>query len=659
MKTFSRIYTTLIFLILYAPIGVMILYSFNSGKSPAVFQGFSLKWYAELFSDAKTLSALSNTLILAVSASLIATVIGTMAAYGMYRMKNKRLKNAINTVTNIPMMNPDIVTGISMMLLFVFVGTLFHFTNNLSFGTILIAHVTFCIPYVILSVLPKFRQLDPHLTEAAMDLGCTPLQAFIKVEFPAVLPGIFTGALMSFTMSLDDFVISYFTTGNGFQTLPIMIYSMTKKRVTPDMYALSSIMFITILVLLLINNYMQGRGERQKAQKVMANRTRRIVVRSSVALAVAAALVFLVILPIANLKQDKFEYEVEYVETPLAGTTLNVYNWGEYIADGSEDYQDIVDLFEQKYGIEVNYTTYASNEDMYAMIKGGGASYDLIIPSDYMVGKLREEGLLEPIDMSKLKNYHYIDEKYKDNMFYDPQNEYSVPYTVGMIGVIYNTTMVDPADVEMKSWDLMWNTDYAGDILTFDNPRDAFGIAQILLGQNVNSTERDDWLIARDKLLEQRKILQGYMMDEIFQTMEGGNAAIAAYYAGDCLSMIAENPDLAFYYPEEGTNVFVDAMCIPKGAKNVDAAMLFIDFLLEPDIAALNANYICYASPHTAVPTNEYYDYPEGTPEYDILYNTPESYITDPSKTQYYHTMSSDMIEFYSNLFFAVKASKS
>jgi spermidine/putrescine transport system permease protein len=263
MKLFSRIYTALIFILLYAPIAVMILYSFNSGKSPAVFQGFSLKWYQELFSSATTFSALRNTLLLALTASLVATVIGTMAAYGMYCMKNRRLKDALQTVTSIPMMNPDIVTGISMMLLFVFAGSLLSLSNKLSFGTILCAHITFCLPYVILSVLPKLRQMDPHLTEAAMDLGCTPFRAFFKVELPAILPGVLTGALMSFTMSLDDFVISYFTGGN-FQTLPILIYSMTKKRVTPDMYALSSLMFLVIFALLLLNNYLQGRSDRQK-----------------------------------------------------------------------------------------------------------------------------------------------------------------------------------------------------------------------------------------------------------------------------------------------------------------------------------------------------------------------------------------------------------
>ena len=222
-----------------------------------------------------------------------------------------------------------------------------------------------------------------------------------------------------------------------------------------------------------------------------------------------------------------------------------------------------------------------------------------------------------------------------------------------MLGIVYNTTVVDEADV--GNWSLMWNEKYAGQILTFDNPRDAFGIAQLYAGLNLNSTELADWDLAQKYLLEQRPLLQGYVMDEIFQAMEGGNAAIAAYYAGDCLSMMDENPDLAFYYPEEGTNMFVDAMCIPKGAKNPGAAMLFMDFLMDPDIAALNANYIAYASPNSAVLENEYYEYGEGTFEYEILYGTPESYKDDPSKTQFYETMPNEVITYYNRLFDQVK----
>ena len=262
-KRFNKLYTILIFIFLYAPIAI--LFSFNDSNSTGVFTGFSLKWYRELLSDEATFTALKNTLILAVSSSLIATVIGTAAAVGINKMKNKYLVGAVNTMTNIPMMNPDIVTGISLMLLFVFVGALVNSQNSLNFWTVLIAHITFNLPYVILNVLPKLRSMDRHLPEAALDLGCTPLQSFFKVELPAIMPGVISGLIMAFTLSLDDFVISYFTVGNGFETLPIRIYSMTKKRVTPDMYALSTFIFIAILALLLLSNFVGDRDEAKKS----------------------------------------------------------------------------------------------------------------------------------------------------------------------------------------------------------------------------------------------------------------------------------------------------------------------------------------------------------------------------------------------------------
>ena len=254
MKTRNRIYTVLILACMYAPIAVLILFSFNASNSTSVFEGFSLKWYIELFNDGETLKALYNTLILAILSSLISTVLGTMAAVGIDYMKKGPLRSIIMTITNIPMMNADIVTGVSLMLLFVFIATVFGISGILGFGTLLIAHVTFNLPYVILSVLPKLKQLDPHLTEAAQDLGCTPFKAFVKVVIPNILSGVLTGMIMAFTLSLDDFVISYFASGPEFQTLPLRIFSMTKRRVTPDMFALSTIIFVVILVLLILIN---------------------------------------------------------------------------------------------------------------------------------------------------------------------------------------------------------------------------------------------------------------------------------------------------------------------------------------------------------------------------------------------------------------------
>lgn len=268
MTPLAKIYVALIMLFLYAPIVVMIFFSFNSSVSTSVFTGFSVRWYSSLLHDEGTLKAVGNTLILAVSSSLIATIMGTAAAVGVNSMKNKFIKHTTMSVTNIPMMNPEIVTGISMMLLFVFVGKLVGVVDTLGFATMLIAHVTFNLPYVILSVLPKLRQMDPRLPEAAMDLGCTPVQAFFKVTLPSIMTGITSGLMMSFTLSLDDFVISYFTQGPSFETLPIRIFSMTKKRVTPDMYALSTIIFATILLLLVALNLSQIRGEKKLKNKL-------------------------------------------------------------------------------------------------------------------------------------------------------------------------------------------------------------------------------------------------------------------------------------------------------------------------------------------------------------------------------------------------------
>ena len=271
MKTSSKIYTALIMLFLFAPIAILLVFSFNESKSLSVFSGFSLYWYRELFRDSETLNAVKNTLLLACCASAISTVMGTAAAVGVNKLRNRYLRAAMDTVTNIPMINPEIITGISLMLMFVFVGRLFGAATSLSFWTLLIAHVTFCLPYVILQVLPKLQQMDKSLPEAAMDLGCTPLRAFLKVEIPEILPGVITGMIMAFTLSLDDFVISYFTTGNGFQTLPIRIYNMTKKTVTPKMYALATIIFFVILALLLLSNLSDSDG----SQSIKAARQKR------------------------------------------------------------------------------------------------------------------------------------------------------------------------------------------------------------------------------------------------------------------------------------------------------------------------------------------------------------------------------------------------
>ncbi len=331
------------------------------------------------------------------------------------------------------------------------------------------------------------------------------------------------------------------------------------------------------------------------------------------------------------------EYYAEMAEK-LKGTTLNVFNWGEYISEGSGGSLDVIGAFEKLTGITVNYTTFDSNEAMYGKMESESVSYDIIIPSDYMIDRMRSENRLMEIDFSKIPNYKYIDEKYK-NAYYDPESKYTVPYSVGMVGLIYNTTVVSESP---DSWGIMWDEKYKDNILTFNNSRDAFAIAQFYMGIDVNTTDRADWDRAADKLREQNSILQGRVMDEVFDKMEGGNAAIAPYYAGDYLTMAEVNPDLGFVYPKEGTNIFVDAICIPSSSRNYEAALLFINFLLDPNVAVENANYICYATPNTGV--LEHPDYELAGDEY--LYPENQNEI----KTEYFHNLDPELIKYFEKL---------
>ena len=638
----GSLFTTLVYALLFSPLLVMVFFSFNSTKSTTVFGGFSLRWYKELFASSDTVNALKNTMVLAVLSAVIATILGTLAAVGIWHLRTRPVKSTVMTVTNIPMMNPDIVTGVSLMLLFVFVGRLIGASQALSFYTLLIAHITFNLPYVILNVLPKLRQTDRYLSEAAMDLGSTPVRAFFNVVLPQTYSGILSGFIMAFTLSLDDFVISYYTVGADYQTLPLMIYSMTRKRVKPDMYALSTFIFVAVLLLLVLSNLVQEKG---------SIKPRRRKVGITVTALLLAALVPTALILGSNGKRDgELIYEGNYYidnDTGLskyAGTELNVFNWGEYISDGSDGSLDVNKEFEKLTGIKVNYQEFDSNEAMYGKLSSEAVSYDIIIPSDYMIDRLVSEGKLAELDFSMIDNYEFIADEYK-NLPFDPENKYSVPYNVGMVGLIYNTTMVEGTP---DSWEIMWDEKYAGDILTFNNPRDAFAIVQFLLGMDVNSTDEADWRAAADKLIEQNSVLQGRVMDAVFNKMEGGNAAMAPYYAGDFLSMQENNPDLAFVYPKEGTNIFVDSICVPKNCRNYEAAMLYINFLLEPEVALANAEYICYASPNTAVINNPEYTYAGNEILYPTEENTPEvQYFEDidPNTRKLYNDLWEEVVK--------------
>jgi len=588
MKRATKWITFLIFFFLYVPMLVLVVASFNTGNDITQFDGFTLQQYTRLFRDAKLLRLLGNSLLLSILASLISTAFGTFAAVGIHGLRPK-LRKVVMGLTNIPMTNPDIVTGVSLSLLFIFVGSnLLGQKDSLTFWTLLIAHVTFNLPYVILNVMPKLRQMDNSLTDAAMDLGCTPIQAFFKVILPEIMPGVVAGGIMAFTMSLDDFVISYFVTGPDFIPLPVEIYSYVKKPIQPKLYAMFTLLFLLIFVLMVAMNIIQAQGEKKKG-------TRQRVYRKPMPKWLRTALT--VVLVIAIVGGGVGAYLLTTATNQQI--TLNVYNWGQYIADGSDDSMDIIAEFEKAYPhINVNYSTYDSNEIMYSKLAAGGVSVDVIIPSDYMIARMRQEGMLQELDFSNIPNYQYIDEAFK-NTAYDPENKYSVPYTWGTVGILYNTKYVDEADV--TGWELLWNEKYDDKILMFDNSRDAFGVAQYLLGYDVNTTDLAELQACADKLSEQTPLVQQYVMDQIYSAMENEEAWIAVYYAGDCQQMMAENEDLAFFLPaEQGFNLFIDAMCIPTCAQEKEAAELFINFLCDPKIAAANMEWVCYSTPISA-----------------------------------------------------------
>ena len=605
MKKTTRLITVLIFIFMYIPMAVLIVASFNTGKDITQFEGFTLQQYVRLFQDRSLLKLLGNSVLISVLASGLSTVFGTFAAVGIHGLKPK-MRKAVMSLTNIPMTNPDIVTGISLSLLFVFVGSkLLGQKDALTFWTLLIAHMTFNLPYVILNVMPKLQQMNSSLTDAAMDLGCTPVQSFFKVTLPEIMPGVIAGAIMAFTMSLDDFVISYFVTGMDFVTLPVKIYSEVKKPIQPKLYAMFTLLFLLILILMVTMNIIQIKGDRKPNKP-----TKSLSKQQKWALRVVAAVVCLALLIGGGYLA--FSAKTDTI-------TLNVYNWGQYIADGSDDSLDIIAEFEKQYPhIKVNYSTYDSNEIMYSKLTSGGITVDVIFPSDYMIARMINEDMLLPLDFDNIPNYQYVDETFR-NTAYDPENLYSVPYTWGTVGIIYNTKYVDEADV--TGWELLWNEKYAGKILMFDNSRDAFGIAQFLLGYDINTTDKAELDATAVKLKEQKPVLQQYVMDQIYSTMENEEAWIAAYYVGDCMTMMESNPDLAFYLPEhQGFNLFFDAACIPTCAQEKEAAELFINFLCDPEISAANMDWVCYSTPISAAKAY----LPEETVQNEALYPDPE-----------------------------------
>ena len=571
----TRVVLAAVIVFFYIPIAYTILFSFNASRSLTTFSGFSLRWYEKMFSSSVTMGAIGTTFAIAILATVISTCIGTITVIGLSRC-SKPLRRAVRTANDLPIMNPDIVTAIGLLMFFATLEV------SKGFLTLLLAHICFNIPYIILAVGPKLRQMDRNLIDAAQDLGCTWMQAFWRVVIPEIKPGIVSGALTAFTMSIDDFIISYFTAGTSSSTLAMTIYGMTKKRVSPEINAISTLLFATVLVLLALINVRESRADKhvQAAQAAHAphthhNNKNRKLLRRIAAGAVACVLLVTLIVTGHSVKSDR---------------VVNVCSWGEYIDE------NLITRFEEETGIRVNYQTAESNEALYSLIKMGGADFDVIVPSDYMIARLIEEDMLAELDYDNIPNFDLIDDTYK-HLSYDPENKYTVPYTWGALGIIYNTAMVSEP---ITSWSAMFDPQYAGQVLMINNSRDAIGAALLSLGYSLNTTDESQ-LEEAFSLIKQAKdngVYQAFVMDEVFGKMEGGNAAIAMYYAGDYLTMLENNEDLAFVIPEEGSNWFVDAMCVLKSSQHKDEAEEWINFIASTDANLANMDYIWYASPN-------------------------------------------------------------
>ena len=571
-RLFGKILMVLMIIFFYLPIVYMIVFSFNEGKSLTNFTGFSLRWYKHMLESGDMMEALYTTFGVALIATFVSTVAGTISAIGLSKSK-KIVRRLVEQVNNLPMMNPEIVTAIGLMLLFI------TFRIEKGYMTMLLAHIAFCTPYVMLSVMPKIRSLDPNLADAAMDLGATPWKALTKVIVPQITPGIVSGALIAFTMSVDDFIISYFVTGRGVKNLSIMVYTMSK-RMNPSINAVSTLVVVIITIVLIFINVVP---------LIAAKREKRETPGKRYFLPAAAAVTV-----IALVSVSVFQFGKGNAARPFEGQTLHLYNWGEYTGE------NIIRNFEEETGATVVMENFDSNEQMYIKVVNG-ESYDILVPSDYMIQRLIQEDLLQKLDHSKLDCMDLLTEDVK-GFPYDPKNEYSVPYFWGTAGIVYDKTKVDIKDLEEQGYNIFLNEKYKGDIYLYDSERDSFMMALKALGYSMNTenekeiNEAYEWLVKCVQTMEPEIVT-----DEIIDNMAQGRKALGLIYSGDATYVISENENMGYYLPETGTNLWSDAMVIPKNAKNPELAHAYINYATNYEGAYDNSSYVGYTSSNQEV----------------------------------------------------------
>lgn len=569
-KVLGKVGMALLLVFFYAPILFMIVFSFNSSKSLTHFTGFSLCWYEAMLKNHGMMESLYVTIVIALLATVISTIVGTITAIGLSKSK-KVLRAFVSQVNDFPIMNPEIVTAIGLMLLFI------TFQIEKGFVTLLLAHVAFCIPYVILSIMPKIKSLDPNLADAAMDLGATPWQALIKVIVPQIMPGIVSGALIAFTMSFDDFVISYFVTGQGVKNLSIMVYTMSK-RINPSVNAISTLVVLLITITLTIVNILPI--IRKKTSPSKQNKPWKWAVAGVVVVGLVASL---------------FGLNRSAGSQPYAGQTLHVYNWGEYTGE------NIISGFEELTGAKVIMDNFDSNEQMYIKVANGDA-YDVLVPSDYMIQRMMQEKMLQKLEPETRKEcLSELTDAIK-GLPYDPKNEYSIPYFWGTVGIVYDKTKVSKEDLENEGWNIFLDQKYKCDIYLYDSERDSFMMALKALGYSMNTTSEEElneaynWLVNCVQTMDPEIVT-----DEIIDNMAQARKALGLIYSGDAAYVMTENDKMGFYMPKSGTNLWSDAMVIPKNAKNPKLANEFVRYITSYDAAMDNSSYVGYTSPNKEV----------------------------------------------------------
>jgi spermidine/putrescine transport system permease protein len=559
LKNLSSIYSFLIYLFLYIPIIILVLFSFNESKLNATWTGFTLKWYKSLLGNNGILEATKNSMIIAIVSTIISVILGTITAVGMYRYKFKG-KTALDSVLFVPIVIPEIVMGIAMLAFFS------QLKIPMGLLTLILAHVTFSVSYVFLVVKARLDGFNKSLEEAAMDLGATPLQTFFKVTLPVITPGIVAGGLLAFTLSLDDVIISFFVAGPSSSTLPLKVFSMVKFGVTPEINALSTLlMLFTIAIVVLMQALNKNTVNRKKILRFSSAFLLTVIVLSSGVYA------------ITNKNTAPRE-------------ELNIFNWSEYLP------QSVIDRFEDTYDIKVNYSTFSSNEEMLAKLMAGGSQYDLVVASDYMVEILTKQSLIQEIDINNIPNFKNLDESVL-NLSFDPGNKYSLPYMWGDACIAADTSKVK---TEIKTYADLWKPEFKNSIVVLDDQRAIIGMALKKLGYSINETSPEALAKAQKELETLQVNIKAYDSDSPKTLLINGEAKIGFVWGAEASLAKRENPNIQAIIPEEGLFLQQDNFVIPKDSKNTKAAETFMNFILEPEISLEISKEFPYANPNKA-----------------------------------------------------------